>query len=73
MQLTNYQEKYLETDKMLREKESDYLSAKDNADIITKLQSKIASLEKELLDGSQQKEGSKTKPVGQDAAPEQKR
>ena len=71
-QLTDYQEKYLETDKLLREKESSFLSAKDNADIITKLQAKIVSLEEELFDASQPKEDTKAKPGAQDVVEQQR-
>ncbi len=58
---------------MLREREVSFLSAKDNAEIITKLQAKIAGLEKELLEASRPKEEDKAKPGAPDMAVEQQR
>ena len=71
--MTNYQEKYLETDKMLREREADYLSAKDNADIIVKLQAQIARLEGELMDASRPKEDDTARVTAHEAVGEQQR
>lgn len=50
-QLADYQEKYIETDRMLKEREASFLDA--DGDIVAILEAKVADLESKLLEASQ--------------------